>query len=238
MNRLAYLLVMIWLAVAALADVYELQDGETIDGSVKWAGRERVTFISTNGVQSYALRELTLPSVVRIIRQNGGIFETNAVGMVAVSGKPGERQRFVTWMWDRPAARVGSGTNLPTNKTEMLAFMEYAASGEMEHEIRETEKANSVSEFMATLREAGFDRSAIERCRCRRDTAVLTVGSAWHGCAYQERLQTAQVLWKVWAALRSPSDVDHARLELQDSMGNVVGGSRAWGGSLIWVSKN
>jgi RNA polymerase subunit RPABC4/transcription elongation factor Spt4 len=66
-------------------------------------------------------------------------------------------------------------------------------------------------------------------------TATLTVKNAWHLRHKQIRLQDAQNLWKSWAVIASPADEDKARIKLVDGNGNEVGGSRALGGSLIWV---
>jgi hypothetical protein len=65
--------------------------------------------------------------------------------------------------------------------------------------------------------------------------ATLTVRNLWHLRHKQIRFQDAQTLWKAWAAIASPKDPDNARIKLVDQNGNEVGGSRVWGGSLIWV---
>ncbi len=53
----------------------------------------------------------------------------------------------------------------------------------------------------------------------------------------QERLQAAQALWQMWVKIVRPKQPDHARIKLVDLLGNEVGGSRALGGSLIWVQE-
>lgn len=65
--------------------------------------------------------------------------------------------------------------------------------------------------------------------------ATLTVRDSWHRRHRQNRLQDAQVLWKTWALLASPDDLDRARIKILDRMGNEVGGSRLLAGSMIWV---
>jgi hypothetical protein len=67
------------------------------------------------------------------------------------------------------------------------------------------------------------------------NTAKITVANQWHDSGYQVRLQNAQLMWKSWAGFRSPKEPDKARIKILDRMGNEVGGSRIWGGSLIWV---
>jgi len=64
---------------------------------------------------------------------------------------------------------------------------------------------------------------------------TLTVDNLWHIRHEQVRLQDAQALWETWATIASPKDPDNARIKLIDMRGNEVGGSRVWGGSLIWV---
>jgi hypothetical protein len=69
------------------------------------------------------------------------------------------------------------------------------------------------------------------------DQLVITVPNAFHRLHYQERLQAAQLLWQVWVTVLKPKDPDHARIKLTDRLRNEVGGSRALGGSLIWVQE-
>lgn len=88
-------------------------------------------------------------------------------------------------------------------------------------------------EFDKFLENAGA--SEIGELRVEGFTATVAVQNAWHFLPYQIRLQTAQNLWKQWARIASPTDVDKARLKLVDLNGNEVGGSRALGGSLLWV---
>jgi hypothetical protein len=67
------------------------------------------------------------------------------------------------------------------------------------------------------------------------DYLKITVGNDWHYEPYQMRLQMAQAIWKAWAVIHSPNDLDKSRLQLVDGMDNEVGGSRVFGGSMIWV---
>jgi hypothetical protein len=70
-----------------------------------------------------------------------------------------------------------------------------------------------------------------------RDQLIITVPNAFHRLHYQERLQAAQLLWQIWLTVLKSKDADHARIKLVDRLGNEVGGSRALGGSLIWVQE-
>ncbi len=86
----------------------------------------------------------------------------------------------------------------------------------------------------------GVDKSFIVRCEPGDLLAYqvrIVVADEWHSQPYQKRLQGAQALWKTWASLHTPQDPDKSRIVLVDQMGKEVGGSRIWGGSLIWVSE-
>ena len=65
---------------------------------------------------------------------------------------------------------------------------------------------------------------------------LIAVSDRWHYQPKQIRLQTAQALQRLWATAFSPDRPDHARIRLLDQTGNEVGGSRVWGGSVIWVA--
>jgi len=68
-------------------------------------------------------------------------------------------------------------------------------------------------------------------------TAKIAVANPWHRLVYQERLQLAQMIQRLWASSVPTVKPDEARIRLTDLMGNEVGGSRALGGTLIWVQK-
>ncbi|MBI2441563.1 MAG: hypothetical protein HYV35_09345 [Lentisphaerae bacterium] len=91
--------------------------------------------------------------------------------------------------------------------------------------------------FMARLKTAGIDNTYINSCSASGDKLTIVVATAWHYWPYQIRLQIAQGLWGHWANIHSPSDLDKSRILLTDITGNEVGGSRMWGGSLIWVKE-
>jgi hypothetical protein len=50
-----------------------------------------------------------------------------------------------------------------------------------------------------------------------------------------DRLSLAKALWEAWVSASKPQDVDKARIRLVDSAGQQVGGSKALGGSVIYV---
>ena len=66
----------------------------------------------------------------------------------------------------------------------------------------------------------------------------LEVQRSWHSQPYDVRLKAAEVLWQAWAEIHSPDDLDIARVQLVDSAGKEVGGSRDSAGSRIWVHKS
>ncbi|MBL8167626.1 MAG: hypothetical protein JNJ50_05705 [Acidobacteria bacterium] len=68
------------------------------------------------------------------------------------------------------------------------------------------------------------------------DNLKVTVTQRWHYQPKAVRLQMAQMVWKAWAAIHSPTEPDTARITLRDTVGNEVGGSKMWGGSFIWVN--
>ena len=71
------------------------------------------------------------------------------------------------------------------------------------------------------------------------DEVKIFVDDSWHYSPKQVRLQAAQNLWEKWARISIASgrveNADAARVRIVDQNGNEVGGSRVWGGSLIWV---
>ncbi|MFG0266655.1 MAG: hypothetical protein ACF8AM_16135 [Rhodopirellula sp. JB055] len=73
--------------------------------------------------------------------------------------------------------------------------------------------------------------------RSKGDEVIVTVSNGWHYQPYQIRLQIAQNLWQGWANIHSPHKPDSARLSVVVLNDNKVGGSRVWGGSLIWVQE-
>ncbi len=91
--------------------------------------------------------------------------------------------------------------------------------------------------FMAVVNFDDTTKMLISSARQDGDTIIVEVKNLWHVRAYQMRLQDAQTLWEIWARLKQPKAPDKARLKLVDGRDNEVGGSRVWGGSLIWVQE-
>lgn len=97
---------------------------------------------------------------------------------------------------------------------------------------------DEIDAYATILRVADPDGALVKKVSSKGDELILTVSNAWHFQPYQIRLQAAQNLWEGWANLHSRSEPDKARLSLVDFNGNEVGGSRVWGGSLIWVKED
>ena len=117
---------------------------------------------------------------------------------------------------------------------------EKAAEERMRRERAQRAVKEKLDAYVALLDRA--DVSIVERVSVQRiddDTweATITVQNLWHVRAYQMRLQDAQALWEAWAGIASPKDPDKARIKIADLRDNEVGGSRIWGGSLIWVQE-
>jgi flagellar biosynthesis GTPase FlhF len=108
---------------------------------------------------------------------------------------------------------------------------------EQERQQSQTKLKADLDSFMSALKVAGIDNTIINNCSAKGDKLTIVVANAWHLQSYQLRLQAAQNLWSMWAKIRSPNDLDNARIELTDYNGNSVGGSRWLAGSLIWVQE-
>lgn len=99
-----------------------------------------------------------------------------------------------------------------------------------------TPDQSPAEKMLQLLNEAGAG-SLIHEIKTDGYNATITVANGWHYMVYQERLQSAQNLWKIWATLSDPPEYDHAFISITDYNGNRVGGSRWLAGSLIWVKK-
>jgi hypothetical protein len=116
-----------------------------------------------------------------------------------------------------------------------------AADEEAAKEATQREVKDRLDSYMAVLNAADVklvDSVSVRRIGNKTWEATLTVRDIWHLRHYQLRLQDAQTLWEAWAVIASHSEPDLARIKLVDGNGNEVGGSRMWGGSLIWVQND
>ena len=97
-----------------------------------------------------------------------------------------------------------------------------------------TTQSEALDTFLQLAEKDGI-RPLVKRFSVDGNTLTIAVDNFWHSQPKQMRLQAAQNLWACWAQARSPSSVDTARLKITDLNGNVVGGSRTAGGSMLWV---
>jgi hypothetical protein len=108
---------------------------------------------------------------------------------------------------------------------------------EQEFRQKNAKLKTDLNSFVTALKTAGIDNSIIGGCSAEDDKLTIVVTNAWHFYPYRIRLQVTQNLWMLWAKIRSPNDLDQARIKLTDYNENSVGGSRWLAGSLIWVEE-
>jgi len=136
------------------------------------------------------------------------------------------------------AAEALPQQQLAQAEAQLQADRDAAAAKQAAHAAGQNELRRRLDAYMAVLETSKV--TVVERVNVRKIAtntweAELTVRDHWHLRHYQIRLQDAQTLWKAWALVASPHDLDSARIKLIDHNGNEVGGSRLLGGSLIWV---
>jgi hypothetical protein len=94
---------------------------------------------------------------------------------------------------------------------------------------------SDIPKFRTKLNANGLNEQIITGLKCKGKEVTITVVDAWSGMDYDGRLQAADSLYKLWAITASPDSPDSARIQIQNSNGKTIGGSRALAGSLIWV---
>jgi hypothetical protein len=102
--------------------------------------------------------------------------------------------------------------------------------------IKLANEANALA-FMLVLKSVDPEGLIFRTAYADDRTLTIVVTNYWHLRLYQIRLQDAQLLQRLWAKVYCPSDPDTARITIVDVLGNEVGGSRIWGGTMIWVQK-
>ena len=104
---------------------------------------------------------------------------------------------------------------------------------EMAREVEERGLQHQADSLAQVLRKTQVVRAVSARTVSGTVQATITVENVWHVQHKQIRLQAAENIWKQWALITGKGD--DARIKIVDLNGNEVGGSRMWGGSLIWV---
>lgn len=94
---------------------------------------------------------------------------------------------------------------------------------------------NDLDKFMEVLRVA--EVREVDSCSVNGNTLSIFVKNIWHYQPYQIRLQAAQNLWKAWARIHSPDNLDASKIKIKDQNGNTVGSSGFMFGSSISVNK-
>lgn len=126
---------------------------------------------------------------------------------------------------------TGAAQNSQVNKEPVR---ETKPSFTQEHLTEQLQK------FVSTLAKHGIDSSLVSKANISsisQDLLEIHVTNSFVLQPYQIRLQGAQNLWRLWAAIHTPDHQDTSRIRILDMNGNEIGGSRMWGGSLIWVSE-
>ena len=109
------------------------------------------------------------------------------------------------------------------------------SNAETKQTVAKTSATKLVSKFRTKLNANGLNEQIITGLKCKGKEVTITVVDAWSGMDYDGRLQAADSLYKLWAITASPDSPDSARIQIQNSNGKTIGGSRALAGSLIWV---
>jgi hypothetical protein len=89
--------------------------------------------------------------------------------------------------------------------------------------------------FWQQIREVDAGGRLIVSAAASGDDVLLVVSNAWHDQPKHARQRTAESLWRGWATIHTPQNLDKSYLSLRDGGGNAVGGSRIVAGSLIWI---
>lgn len=127
-------------------------------------------------------------------------------------------------------------------------------SGERQKAQREYEfkqKEQRQKEIMATFKRLneefpkrlGKGANIIDRYEFMLDgyqdtkTVDVYVKPLWHLAPQSDRIEATRGIWRAFAVLACPDNLDAAHVNILDSNGNRVAGSRALAGSLIWAKE-
>lgn len=100
----------------------------------------------------------------------------------------------------------------------------------------EETRAQIYDAFLESIRTCG-NGTMFSEVATKDTMLVVVVTEEWNYAIYPARLEQARQMWRTWAALRSPNDMNSALLIMLDEYGNKVGGSRGLG-SEIWVRRD
>lgn len=151
-----------------------------------------------------------------------------------------ERERIATEV-ARKAEEERKARQLAVAEEKRRADKQRQEEEKTQREAAQKQIRDRLDAYVALLNAAEvklIKNVSVDRIGKKSWKATLTVDNLWHIRHYQIRLQDAQTLWEAWASIASPMDPDKARIKLVDLRENEVGGSRVWGGSLIWVNED
>ena len=166
-----------------------------------------------------------------------GVFNLGDKTLPSVGDKQGSASRTPTGQ----ATAEQAAPQLAAAEAKRRAEKQRQAEEKAKREAAEEEVRDRLDAYIALLNAAEvklINNVSVERIGDDIWEATLTVDNLWHIRHHQIRLQDAQTLWEAWARIASPEEPDKARIKLADLRGNEVGGSRVWGGSLIWVKED
>jgi hypothetical protein len=101
-------------------------------------------------------------------------------------------------------------------------------------------QAKAAAAWLKTLRAADPQKTIILDAAIDPkvpDKLLIMVGPAWAGLAKGQRLDLATGFWQAWSTENKANQPtpDRCRISLMSPTGRPLGGSSAWGGSLIDV---
>jgi hypothetical protein len=125
-------------------------------------------------------------------------------------------------------------TGTPPTSTERDQHLAIVAQANAN--AAEASRRDAPQRLMTKIREFGIREDTVVRAELdplgSGNDAIITVGPLWNRAVKEERLQAAQKIWQMWAAIMTPRDPDTSHVKLVDSTGNTVGRSGVMGSSI------
>lgn len=180
---------------------------------------------------------------IKVGDHDGTIGEDKAAKTITIAWSASGWNGLVAMDYERAVDRSAAEKAVQAVAPKIAALLDSYLTGtppteaDRQQQLAMIAQANAsakVEEFMSKIQTAGITADLVSRASIKADVNELsiTVGSTWHRVVYQERLIAAQKLWKLWADINTPSDLDTSRIQLVDVNGNRVGGSGLMGSSI------
>jgi len=169
--------------------------------------------------------EIETPNTKKTKRKNDGC--CGCVITLSVIG-------FFVWMGATCSPKTSTKKKSDNSNSEQSK-----PSSQAQPEFTADQLKEQMNTFASTLSKHGIDSSLVTSVNINsfdQNTLEIHVTNIFVLQQYQIRLQAAQNLWKLWSVIHMPNSPDTSRISILDINGNEIGGSRVWGGSLIWVS--